>query len=240
MVYGQFSKTYQKLMNDELYPLWVSYVEKYVTKKQSILELACGSGEVANLLSQKGYTIVGSDLSENMLSLAYQTNPKICWLQLNMADFQLDETYDSIICFADSLCYLQTEIEMQKTFQNVYNTLNNNGIFLFDVHSLYQINEVFHEYTYHYVDEDTVFIWESFPGDYANSVEHELTCVQETQSGIYERYDELHKQRTYSLEQYISWLKSVGFSNIEMTSDFGENTITDNTTRWFFKCEKHV
>lgn len=240
MVYGQFSKTYQKLMNDELYPLWVSYVEKYVTKKQSILELACGSGEVANLLSQKGYTIVGSDLSENMLSLAYQTNPKICWLQLNMADFQLDETYDSIICFADSLCYLQTEIEMQKTFQNVYNTLNNNGIFLFDVHSLYQINEVFHEYTYHYVDEDTVFIWESFPGDYANSVEHELTCVQETQSGIYERYDELHKQRTYSLEQYISWLKSVGFSNIEMTSEFGESTITDNTTRWFFKCEKHV
>lgn len=240
MVYGQFSKIYQKLMNDELYPLWVSYVEKYVTKKQSILELACGSGEVANLLSQKGYTIVGSDLSENMLSLAYQNNPKICWLQLNMADFQLDETYDSIICFADSLCYLQTEIEMQKTFQNVYNTLNNKGIFLFDVHSLYQINEVFHEYTYHYVDEDTVFIWESFPGDYSNSVEHELTCVQETQSGIYERYDELHKQRTYSLEQYISWLKSVGFSNIEMTSEFGENTITDNTTRWFFKCEKHV
>lgn len=239
MTYGKFAKTYQKLMDSSLYEKWVQYVEKNVSKNSRLLELACGSGEVANLLYKKGYTIIGSDISSDMLTLAFGNNANIQWLQLDMTEFELDESFDSVICFADSICYLKDENTVQKMFQCVYDVLIKDGVFLFDVHSIYQMNTIFKDYSYHYVDDDTVFVWESFEGKYPNSVEHELTCVEKQYSGSYERYEELHEQRTYTLEQYRAWLQGAGFKTIEVTSDFGNSQIvTDDTTRWFFKCVK--
>lgn len=239
MTYGKFAKTYQKLMDHSLYEKWVKYVEKNVPQQSRLLELACGSGEVANLLYQKGYSVIASDISSEMLTLAFENNSKIQWLQLDMTDFELEIPFDSVICFADSICYLKDEQAVQQVFKNVYQTLSDTGIFLFDVHSIYQMTTVFKDYSYHYVDDDTIFVWESFQGRYPNSVEHELTCVEKQPNGMYERYEELHEQRTYTLEQYRAWLQEAGFKMIEVTSDFGNSQIvTDDTTRWFFKCVK--
>ena len=56
-------------------------------------------------------------------------------------------------------------------------------------------------------DEEVAYIWDCFPGDHPYSVEHELTFfVLDEQSGKYDRFDELHKQRTYPVKEYESWL----------------------------------
>lgn len=56
-----------------MYRDWVSYFDRYEFEKNSnILDLACGSGRFAVEIAKKGYDVTGFDLSEEMLSLAYQ------------------------------------------------------------------------------------------------------------------------------------------------------------------------
>ncbi|WP_167753790.1 MULTISPECIES: class I SAM-dependent methyltransferase [unclassified Granulicatella] len=237
MVYNRFAKTYDILMDKSLYPKWKSYVDRVACKQDKLLELACGTGELSVLL-EHDYAVIASDISEDMLLLAQEKLTKSEIWQVDMCDLSAFNQIDIITCFADSICYLPDEEHVKCAFHQVYQTLTSDGKYLFDVHSIFQIVEGFAQYTYHHVDEHMVFVWESFEGEDPYSVEHELTCCQELENGTYERYDEIHYQRTYPLELYIQWLKQVGFQRIEVTADFGQSDITDQTTRWFFTCYK--
>ena len=70
-------------------------------------------------------------------------------------------------------------------------------------------------------DDYVSYIWNSFPGELPDSVEHELSFfVLDEQTGKYDRFDELHYQRTYSVQQYSDWLKAAGFKILEICADF--------------------
>lgn len=237
MSYAKFAKTYDKLMDKSLYPQWANFVQHCAENRVSLLELACGTGDLAVLLKEC-YEVVASDLSSDMLAIAQSKIGDMPLLEVNMCDLTDLPSFDVITCFADSLCYLKNPAQVQQALQQAYQTLNPNGVYLFDVHSTYQMTVVFNDYHYQYVDEDTVFTWQSFEGEHSYSVEHELTCCQRLKGNLYDRYDECHYQRTYPLEQWLKWLSEVGFSNIKVSADFGQNEVNEQTTRWFFVCYK--
>ena len=66
-----------------------------------------------------------------------------------MLDLSQAGTYDFVTCYSDSICYMQDEVEVGDVFKEVYNVLNEGGVFIFDVHSTYQTDEVFPGYSYH-------------------------------------------------------------------------------------------
>lgn len=239
MVYNQFAKTYDMLMDKTLYPKWKQYVDRVATKQDKILELACGTGELSCLLEQD-YQVIASDISEDMLLLAQEKLQQTPLWQVDMCDLSafFHQKIDIITCFADSLCYLPDEESVKTAFCQVYQTLTEQGKYLFDVHSVYQMSVGFADYHYHYVDDEIVFVWNSFTNSAQYSVEHELTCCQKLKNGMYERYDEIHHQRTYPLHCYLEWLTQAGFHHIEVSADFGQSELTEQTTRWFFTCYK--
>ena len=75
MKYEQFALLYDELMNDVPYDKWVEFTEESLQqadmKEAKILDVACGTGNVT-LLVQKGYDLIGVDLSEEMLTVAQQ------------------------------------------------------------------------------------------------------------------------------------------------------------------------
>lgn len=237
MSYEQFAQTYEALMDKSLYHRWETFVTTHVPKGQTLVELACGTGDLAYALQQH-YTVLASDLSESMLAIANQKYPKLQLFQADMCDVTLDKPVDAVICFADSICYLPDDRAVQKAFQQAYRLLHDGGVYLCDVHSVYQMTEGYRDYTFQHVDEDTVFVWSSYPGAFEYSVEHDLTCCVQQSDGTYRRYDETHEQRTYPLENYVTWLKQAGFNSVEVFADFGESSVNDTTPRWFFKAMK--
>lgn len=237
MSYGEFAQTYDRLMDKTLYDKWANFVTKNIPLGKIVLEMACGSGELAMRL-EKQYDYRAFDLSNAMLTLAKEKVKQTALFEMDMLTFSSDVLVDGVVCFADSLCYLDNEHELQKTFQNVYDTLKNGGVFLFDVHSTYQMTHGYSNYQFQYVDDETVFVWESFEGEEPYSVVHAITCLNATKDGMYERYDEVHFERTYSLETYYQLLENIGFSNITISAEFGEQEISDTTTRWLFKADK--
>lgn len=240
MKYNWFAKVYDELMDDTLYPKWAQYTHQYLAKDQHILELGCGTGILALELTKAGFDITGLDLSSDMLSLAYnrqlETGMKFPLVEMDMRDLSELESFDGVICYSDALCYIETEEEKGQIFSEVYNKLNHDGVFLFDVHSTYQIEE-FDQFSYHDEVEGIVFLWDSYTGDGEYAIEHHLTFFVEKADGKYERFEETHKEWTHPLESYVKMLKDAGFQSVEVSADF-QNKITDTSKRWFFAAKK--
>ncbi|MFS0861632.1 class I SAM-dependent DNA methyltransferase [Fredinandcohnia sp. 179-A 10B2 NHS] len=246
MSYRQFAYIYDTLMSDVDYDLWISFLEKKrnqlgLSKQARILDLACGTGSISIKLSKEGYEVVGVDLSEDMLTVAntkaMEAGQRIDFFQQNMAEIEGLQPFDIIVIFCDSLNYLQTEDEVQKTFQNVYNLLKDDGMFLFDVHSIYKMKHIFLDGPFVTSDEEVSYIWNCFEGPYPNSVEHELSFFVQNVDDLYQRFDEFHIQRTFHIDQYKSWLEKCGFEVIDITADFSE-TISETSERILFTVKK--
>ena len=247
MTYGKFAYLYDQLMNDVPYELWMKYIkkklEKYGHDSKRILDLACGTGELSVRLAEEGFEVTGVDLSEDMLSVAAVKAEKagvtIPYYQQNMTELEGFSLFDCVIVFCDSINYLQTENEVKLTFQHIYNQLIDEGLFLFDAHSVYKIDHIFLNQTFTRNDDEISYIWDCFPGSLSNSVEHDLSFfVQDERNGLYQRYDETHVQRTFSVEQYAEWLTETGFKILDISADFKEEVPTEFSERIFFTLKK--
>ncbi|WP_066064030.1 class I SAM-dependent DNA methyltransferase [Neobacillus soli] len=252
MSYEQFAYLYDELMKDAPYDEWVQFVKekclKYSVTNGStapqLLDLACGTGELSVRFAENGFQVTGVDLSEDMLAVAQAKAEEagvkgIPFFQQNMADLDGHGQFDVIGIFCDSLNYLETEAEVIATFANVIEHLSDKGIFIFDVHSIYKIAEVFINQTFALNEEEVSYIWNSFPGELPNSVEHELSFfVLDEKTGKYDRFDELHLQRTYPIEQYSNWLLEAGFELLEVCADFDDTVPSTNSERILFVARK--
>jgi cyclopropane fatty-acyl-phospholipid synthase-like methyltransferase len=247
MSYEQFAYLYDELMKDAPYDEWVQFVKekcvKYGVAGTRLLDLACGTGELSVRLAQDGFQVTGVDLSEDMLTVAQakaeDAGVRIPFYQQNMADLEGQAEFDIIGIFCDSLNYLQTEEEVSSTFLNVFQHLSNDGIFIFDIHSIYKISHLFNNQTYASTEDHVSYIWNSFPGESPNSVEHELSFfVLDERTGKYDRFDELHFQRTYPVQQYLNWLIAAGFEILKVCADFENSEPRSESERIFFVARK--
>ncbi|ACA41323.1 conserved hypothetical protein [Lysinibacillus sphaericus C3-41] len=62
--------------------------------------------------------------------------------------------------------------------------------------------------------------------------------VRDTKSDLYERFDEEHIQRTYPIEQYMNWLRAIGFSDVVVTADFTNEAPEYESERIFIRAVK--
>ncbi|MBP1040490.1 class I SAM-dependent methyltransferase [Vagococcus sp. BWB3-3] len=245
MLYKTFAFVYDEVMDPFLYMEWLNFSRRHLPKDtKRILELACGTGALACDFAREGYEVTALDLSEQMLSVASERAQEegvaVQFVQGDMMDLSEVGTYEAITCFSDSLCYMPDRQSVQQVFDSVYQALEEDGTFIFDVHSLFQVDEVFPEYSYHYQTEEFAFLWDSYPGEKEHSVEHFLTFFVKENEGDqkFVRHDELHQERTYSMENYYTMLENANFYNIQIFADFTDEKPEENTTRWFFVCKK--
>lgn len=247
MSYERFAYVYDELMKDVPYEKWLmqltAKLEKYHVQGNRILDLACGTGEITVELAKHGFDVSGVDLSDEMLLVAQEKAAKlgisIPFYQQNMAELEGLGQFDCVTIFCDSLNYLQSEKDVVATFKRVYDHLNTDGLFLFDVHSIYKMENIFGESTFAINDEEVSYIWNCFPGDEPYSVEHDLSFfVYDNNSGLYDRFDEFHYQRTYPVAQYTEWLQEAGFELLEVLADLEDEPLKEETERILFIARK--
>lgn len=247
MSYEHFAYLYDGLMKEAPYDEWLKFVkariEKYKVNGKDLLDLACGTGELSVRFAKEGLKVTGIDLSADMLAVAQakaeDEGVRIPFFEQNMVDLVGQGHFDIIGIFCDSLNYLQSEEDVVLTFANVYEHLNKGGVFFFDVHSIFKITEGFINQTFAFNEDHLAYIWNSFPGDFPNSVEHELSFfVLDDRTGKYDRFDELHLQRTFPIQQYSKWLTDAGFELLEISADFEKTEPQTDSERIFFVARK--
>ncbi|MBJ7647063.1 class I SAM-dependent methyltransferase [Weissella confusa] len=247
MNYQTFAKLYDDLFDEAAYADWFQYATKFIKNKDGkLLELAGGAGRLAIQLKQAGYDDISVlDLSTEMLALAAQHAqeaeldlPLIEGDMREWSDF--DERFATITSFADSFNYLANEDETLMAFKQVAEHLEDGGQFLFDVISPWQTDVYYPGYMYNWHDDETAFMWSSYGvEEQPHTVEHELTFfVYNEDIDGFQQLQEVHTERTYSLDTYKRLLTEAGFTNIEVTANFGRAEVTDESPRWFFNATK--
>lgn len=234
--YIEFASLYDELMNDFDYQMWADYVEeiflKYDSKPKSILEMACGTGNLSLELAKRRYNLVCFDLSEDMLSKAYKklgryNNVKL--LNLDMIDFQINKKFDSVISICDSINYITDKENLSQCFKNVYKHLNDKGLFIFDINSFYKLKDIIGNNTFVEDREDVFYTWQNYFDVEKNICEFYLTFFKEDENGMYYRFDEDHMERAYQVDEIMYLLKSAGFSRVDHYNafTFDETSKTD-------------
>lgn len=238
-----FEDVYDLLMDDNVYEDWLSFFELYHHSEDDlkILDLGCGSAQLTIRLAQAGFKLTGLDRSEDMLARAsFNQGEKQIFFPLilgDMTDLSDLGSYDGIISSLDSICYLEDQEDVRRVFSEAYLHLNSGGCFMFDVHSSYQMEELYPGYMYNYSEEDFSFMWTAYEGEEACSVVHEMNLFTK-EDKFYERKERVIKEKTYLLEEYHLMLKQAGFTKVDVYDDFGKRPVHEKSPRWFFVCRK--
>lgn len=107
-------------------------IQKYKQSKgRLLLDVACGTGAHARLLS-KYYQVEGLDLDPEMLSVARKKHPKITFHQGDMTNFDLGHQFDVIVCLFSSIGYVRTKSRLQKAIRTMYRHLLPGGVLLIE------------------------------------------------------------------------------------------------------------
>jgi SAM-dependent methyltransferase len=250
VAYEKFAYTYDRLMEDMPYPQWVRFASKCWEehgKPVTVVDLGCGTGNIAIPLAQIGLKVTGIDLSEDMLAVArdkeeqhrirssFAAGGALNWVQQDICEWELHEPVDSVISFCDCLNYLTEPELLIQAFRQTFKGLNKGGTFLFDMHTIAQLQSYAEMQPFLLREEEVSYIWTCELDEERFEIEHELTIfVKDDRSGSYRRIDELHLQRAYKLDWIEEQLYSSGFKQVLRYADFKMQPSDEKTERAFF------
>jgi SAM-dependent methyltransferase len=75
---------------------------------RTVLDVGCGTGEHARLLTDQGFAVDGLDIEPAFVRIASAKNPAGRFVVADMSDFQLSNRYDALLCLFSSIGYLRT------------------------------------------------------------------------------------------------------------------------------------
>ncbi len=98
-----------------------------------VLDLACGKGRHSLQLSNKGFQVIGIDLSKESIAEA-ELNSKdgLDFFVHDMRELYWTEHFDLVVNLFTSFGYFHNEDDDQKTISSVADALKPNGIFVID------------------------------------------------------------------------------------------------------------
>jgi len=107
-----------------------------VAKGGRLLDLACGAGRHAIPLTERGYELVGLDLSIYLLQQgliqAQEQDLKVQFVHGDMRDLSFEQVFDGIYCLDTSFGYF-SDLENFGVLHGIHRALKRGGHFLLDV-----------------------------------------------------------------------------------------------------------
>lgn len=75
---------------------------------ETVLDVACGTGEHARILAADGFNVDGLDLDPAFVRIARRKHARGTFFEADMSDFRLPRRYDAVLCLFSSIGYLRT------------------------------------------------------------------------------------------------------------------------------------
>lgn len=225
-LYGEFAYFYTKgpyLFSERMAELLPAVLEQFNAQPSTLLDLACGDGRFAVIMAQRGLQMTGVDLSPQMLRFAREraeeAGVEVTFLQQDMRYLSVQEKFDLVTCWFDSLNYLLEYEDLVRTFSSVHRALSPGGLFIFDMNTIYGLAVHWQRHPAG-VEQDTEELFEIHCPDYdfeKNVATLKITGFRK-EGESWQRIEEVHRERGYTLEQIRGALEQ---ANLEVLACWG-------------------
>ncbi len=234
--YFHLASVYSHLMRSIDYKQWAKYIlvisEEIKEENPSVLELACGTGEITNILRKQFKNYVAADISFSMLKNMKCNNVhKVC---CNMLRLPFKNKIGFVFSTFDSVNYLLSKEKILFMLKNVNDCLENDGIFTFDV--ALENNSIRYE---KYLNRK---------GN-VNGIKYEQKSNYNRKSRIHtnhfnitlangKKVEEIHHQKIYPFEVYFEIIDKSNFYVHQCYEAFSLINATSNSCRAQFILKK--
>eukprot|EP00918_Siedleckia_nematoides_P034639 GHVU01075372.1.p1 GENE.GHVU01075372.1~~GHVU01075372.1.p1 ORF type:complete len:312 (+),score=15.14 GHVU01075372.1:216-1151(+) len=216
-----FARIYKESWGPDYNKLALPALEKlllpYIPEGANILELCCGTGYLSQWLLNQGYQMTGIDRSERMLQYARENAPNCKLILGDACFFELPPSFHAVFSIGLGFNHILNLEELIGTFQNVYNALQSNGIFFFDL----RLEDGYNRSTWNGVvtgDVKDEYAWAK-KGIYHPDIREGriyITTFQLIERDCWKRLDTTWSVRGYSKTEIQSALEKVGFTEVSV------------------------
>lgn len=228
--YNVFARYYDDLTANISYDKRSEYfhniIQKYkVTEGNILLDLACGTGSISENMARLGYDVIGIDNSEEMLGIAldkkFDSGLNIQYLCQDMRKLDMFGTVDITICALDSINHLPDINSVREVFKKVAFFSEINGLFIFDVNTLYKHRHILANNTFTYETDKVYCIWENTLISETDEVKMHLEFFELEENGLYSRSSDSFSEKAYTEKELEQSLIDAGF---EIIAKYGDDT----------------
>jgi len=244
--YESLAFSYDALTYDVPYPEIAAFFERVLKRSgveaQTVLDLACGTGSLSLLLAQKGYSVLGVDCSEEMLTVASEKSMELAlpeppfWICQKMQRLRLPYPVDAAVCSLDSVNYVTKPSDLQEAFRRVFAALKPHGLFLFGINTPYKLRgldgQVFLDET-----EDAYCVWRTEYSEKRRLCHYGIDLFQRD-GDVWLRSQEEHTEYAYTPEELTGYLRVAGFRNIQVYGDRKLRAPREDELRIWIAAEK--
>ena len=244
--YTGFAKLYDLFMDNIDYQAWGEYLtgllREYHIDSGIVADLGCGTGNMTELLAEKGYDMIGIDNSYEMLEEAMEkrieSGHDILYLEQDMREFELYGTVAAVVSVCDSLNYITEQEELTEVFRLVNNYLDPDGLFIFDVNMEVKFRKIA-DSTIAENREEGSFIWENEFDEETGINVYDLTLFLPREDGLYERDEEIHYQKAYEPEKIRELLEKAGLIPLAVYEAYTKDAPKPDSGRLTFVAREH-
>ena len=244
-MYNDFAYSYDALMGDADYDGRSEYLfslfKKYDRMPTLMLDLACGTGEFSNRFAKNGVSVIGVDISYDMLSVAREKTAEqgndILYLCQDAAELDLYGTIDGAICCLDSLNHITDYEKLCKAIERVSLFLEKDRLFIFDLNTEYKHREVLGNNTFVIDNEEVYCVWQNEYNECDKTVGINLDFFV-PDDDVYYRASESFCEKAYSFKEIENALTVAGLKVEAIFEDMTENAPSDTAERVVYVTRK--
>lgn len=245
MNYGALAPIYDRIMAHVGYHQWLSLIDHVVdayggTPHPTIFELGGGTGVLGRQCADAGFTYIGSDLSMSMCRQASRRNLRFVCADAKRLPLKRSVRFDVVLFLYDGINYCMTVSDYRQVFSEVHAHLNDGGLFLFDITTLFNSQTNFIEY----VDADDLgdsFYFRHSYYDNASGIQHNdftIFSASPGQPNLYEKSLERHRQKVFSVENVRDSVPETLFEIVGIWDNFSLRKYNARSERIHFLLRK--
>ena len=222
--YDALAQNYDILTRDVPYEQTADYYETLFAlegvRVKTILDLACGTGTLTCLLAGRGYEMIGTDASPEMLTEAcckaagVESGPM--FINQAMESLDLYGTVDAVVCALDGINHVRPE-KLREVLHRVFLFLEPGGIFIFDILTPEALRDIDGQI---FLDEtdDVYCVWRADFSQAENACSYVMDIF--TREGKrWTRGREAYEEYAYEIADLEKLLSGEGFKDVKVYGD---------------------
>ena len=155
----------------------------------------------------------------------------ILYLLEDMRELELYGSVRAVVSVCDSMNYILEEADLREVFSRVHEYLEEDGVFIFDLNTVYKYRDLLGETTIAENREEGSFIWENYFDEESAVNEYDLTLYIREDGETYRRFEEVHYQRAYDLKTIGRLLADAGMELLAAYDAFTKEPVREDSER---------